>query len=269
MLVALLCGCRKPAPVEPVAQVPDLAVAAPAPLDVTTLDGKRAAFSTYTKKVTFIALWATFCKPCMDELPMVQALAKKLEHDPDVSVVAVSADEVESDADRAHVAEVAKHLGLTLPVLVDDRGILARRYSVAFGAKPGPLIDGDADLSLPTTVVQLADGRYTRKQGFEVGMKLDRYVAKHVELVAAAKLGTLEPEVAELSDEAAAEMAAETSTIELPAMSPAEYRRSWPAVRARLQKVAHLSADKLAAAERQAKSGTPIRVELPDTAGKK
>ena len=74
VVVAVLCGCQKPARVDPAAPARDLAVAAPTgPLDVTTLDGKRVAFASYARKVTFIALWATFCKPCMDELPMVQA----------------------------------------------------------------------------------------------------------------------------------------------------------------------------------------------------
>lgn len=216
-LVALLCGCHSSHSVEPAPAVRDLAVAAPAgPLDVTTLDGTRVSFASYRKKVTFIALWATSCQPCMDELPMVQALGTTLSRDPDVAVVAVSADEISGDADRAHVGEVAHRLGLTIPVVIDDRGILALRYSVPHGSKPGPLIDGAADLSLPTTVAQLADGRYAREVGLEQGITLAGYVAKHRALIAAAKAGRLEPEVAELFDVAADEMAAGTARVELP-----------------------------------------------------
>lgn len=269
LLVALLCGCRKPAPLPPPART-DLAIVAPT--DVTTLDGKPVAFASYRKKVTFVAIWATFCHPCMEELPMVQALAKKLAGDPDVAVLAVSADEIQSDADRAHVAEVAQSLGLTIPVLLDERGLLSARYAVAYGTNV-QLPDGgdpDTDISLPTAVIQLTDGRYSREVGFEQGVTQDRYVESHAAAIEAAKNGALAPEQPERADDQQnAEMIGQSTKMRISAMTRAQYRTEWPTVRARLKQLLHLDSAQLAAADEQAKNGQPVIIDTATTPPRK
>jgi len=246
---------------------PELALAAPVVRDaavpvatpLVTLGGKRVSLAVYRRKVTFVAMWATFCGPCMEELPMIEALYQKKKDDPDVAIIAVSADEMASPADRAHVAEVAKKLGLTLPVLLDADHELAHRYALAYGedAPDG----GEPKLSLPTAVLMRADGRYTREIGFALGSKTDEFVSSHMATIDDAKQGTLaeepksEPETAPTGP---------SDTITIPAMSKADYAKSWPAMRAQLKILFAMSDAQLAAADKAARSGKPVTVHLPE-----
>ena len=42
--------------------------------EVKDLDGKAYLFQNTKGKIVFINLWATWCKPCLEELPSIQAL---------------------------------------------------------------------------------------------------------------------------------------------------------------------------------------------------
>ena len=71
------------------AQVVDL----PAPdFTVKRLDGKPLRLSELRGKVVFVNFWATWCAPCRDEYPDLQAMAEELKGLP-LEMVAVSADE--------------------------------------------------------------------------------------------------------------------------------------------------------------------------------
>jgi cytochrome c biogenesis protein CcmG/thiol:disulfide interchange protein DsbE len=62
----------------------------PAP-DFTVSDGTRTVhLADYRGKVVLLNFWATWCAPCLEELPSLQALHEQL---PQVVVLAVSVDE--------------------------------------------------------------------------------------------------------------------------------------------------------------------------------
>ena len=46
-----------------------------------TLDGKSVAFSDFRGKVVFLNFWATWCAPCVEEMPGIDKLAKKLKNE--------------------------------------------------------------------------------------------------------------------------------------------------------------------------------------------
>src|SRR5438477_10651538 len=86
------------------------------------LHDQPVRFAAVARDVTVISFWATFCPPCIQELPSLQALANAV--GPDVAVLAVS---VDRDAQADRVRAVATQAKLTLPVLRDvDRALLAR-----------------------------------------------------------------------------------------------------------------------------------------------
>jgi thiol-disulfide isomerase/thioredoxin len=106
----------------------DVARVAPAPapdFELAGLDGKTLRLAELRGRVVFLNFWATWCPPCREEMPAMQALAGELEKQ-GLVVLAVNYEE------SAETAEAyARETGLTLPVLLDGNGAVARRYRVA------------------------------------------------------------------------------------------------------------------------------------------
>ena len=97
---------------------------APPPAPTRTLrnaEGAETTMAAYAGDVVVLNLWATWCAPCMDEMPSLAALQRNFEGR--ISVVPIS---VDSEADRAKaIAELARLSGGSLPFLQDmTRGVL-------------------------------------------------------------------------------------------------------------------------------------------------
>jgi thiol-disulfide isomerase/thioredoxin len=69
-------------------------------LVLTTIDGKKVDLGATGGKALLVDFWATWCKPCVEEIPHLGALARR--HADDVVVVAVT------DEDRDDVTTFAK-----------------------------------------------------------------------------------------------------------------------------------------------------------------
>ncbi|OGQ59358.1 MAG: hypothetical protein A3J24_05160 [Deltaproteobacteria bacterium RIFCSPLOWO2_02_FULL_53_8] len=95
------------------------------PIDFTLpdLSGKQVSLSDFRGKVIFLNFWATWCKPCEDEMPSMVELDKALEGRP-FEIVAVSVD----TEDVSVVREYAKKFGLTFTVLHDKSGAIKEMY---------------------------------------------------------------------------------------------------------------------------------------------
>lgn len=135
-----------------------------------TLEGQPTTLSAYGAKVTVVALWATFCGPCMQELPMVDALYRKYRGRPGVSVVAVNIDDTSQPAGLAHVRDVVKQLGLSMPCLVGGERVLERLAA----REP----DGSPTLALPLLVIIDQAFGLHRHVGFYPGTTTAEYVAE-------------------------------------------------------------------------------------------
>ena len=114
-LFALLLGSDTPAPVGRGTPAPafELPRAGGGPsLSVEQLRGK----------VVLLNFWATWCKPCEDEMPAMERLYRSLAGS-DFELVAVSVDE-----DEAVVNAFVNRLGLSFPILLDPSQEVARTY---------------------------------------------------------------------------------------------------------------------------------------------
>jgi len=60
-------------------------------MKLRTLDGKILNFEDYKNKVVFINFWATWCAPCIAEMPNIQSLYEKIDSE-NIKFVMISLD---------------------------------------------------------------------------------------------------------------------------------------------------------------------------------
>lgn len=103
---------------------------------ITSVDGEEYSLAGLRGRPVVINFWASWCPPCMHEIPAFSAYAKA---HPDVAVLGVA---VESGPAR-ELPRVKADLGISYPVFAADPKMVSA-YRVR---------------ALPTTVVVSADGR--------------------------------------------------------------------------------------------------------------
>ena len=91
------------------------------PLSFTDLEGQQMQLSD--TKSTLLVFWASWCKPCLDEIPMINDLYKK--HD-DLQVISINLDEI-SDQELKNF--IAKN-NITYPVIPDPEASLQGYFNV-------------------------------------------------------------------------------------------------------------------------------------------
>ncbi len=122
------------------------------------VDGANLRLNEYRGQVVLINFWASWCGPCRQEMPLLQAIDKRY-RDAGFTVLGVN---VEGQAGPAKA--VASKAGVLFPVLVDE------------GQKVSELYDLE---SMPSSVVVDRDGvvRYVHR-GYKPGDE-----AKYLEVV--------------------------------------------------------------------------------------
>jgi len=90
--------------------------------DLEKLDGGRFGSGELDGRVSLVNFWATWCKPCEDEMPAMQRLYETLAPE-GFELVAISVDESDSD-----VRAFRERLGVGFPILLDPDQEVARRY---------------------------------------------------------------------------------------------------------------------------------------------
>jgi cytochrome c biogenesis protein CcmG/thiol:disulfide interchange protein DsbE len=90
------------------------------------LQGKTQRLSDYRGKVVFLNFWATWCKPCKEEMPSMQVLWENLKNQ-DFMMLAVSMDRVTTTKD---IPSFVESLKLSFPILTDSWGQTDKRYKL-------------------------------------------------------------------------------------------------------------------------------------------
>ena len=128
----------------------------PAPdFSLKSSTGENLRLSEYRGDVVMINFWATWCGPCRQEMPLLDALYSRYER------VGFNLLGVNIDDDSRRAMQMIKELGVNFPVLFDARKEVSRLYEV------------DA---MPVTVIVDRSGnvRYVH-QGYKPGYE-DKYL---------------------------------------------------------------------------------------------
>lgn len=109
-------------------------------LSLTDLNGNRLMLEELKGKVVFINFWATWCGPCIAEMPSIQKLYNKFKKQDNIVFIIL-----ETDGNREKTKKFLEKRKLDLPIYFAESSI------------PAELFDG----TLPTTVILDKQGNIT------------------------------------------------------------------------------------------------------------
>ena len=102
-----------------------MALAAP-DLTLVGLDGQPATLADWQGQRVLVNFWATWCPPCVEEMPALEAFYRQSRAD---GVVVVAVNNAESpETVRRYVEE----RGITMPVLLDPSGQLVNELDINY-----------------------------------------------------------------------------------------------------------------------------------------
>lgn len=121
IFLILMTACSKDK--EPVVTLAELNKPAP-DFTLVDLNGKIWQLSSLRGKIVFINFWATWCPPCLEEMPSMQALYTGMTNAP-FQMLAIL------NNDRPEFAQnMADKGGLTFPILLDPDSDTSTRYGL-------------------------------------------------------------------------------------------------------------------------------------------
>jgi len=97
----------------------------PPNLDLKTLDGAPFSPETLRGKVVLINFWASWCGPCVAELPSLQILYDKLK-DQGFVVIGVGVDD-----DEESLRSFQNKYSLKFPILIDKTGAVKSKFKIS------------------------------------------------------------------------------------------------------------------------------------------
>src|SRR3990167_4043076 len=106
-----------------------------------TMDNKKVSLKDFKGKYIFLNFWATWCGPCIDEMPSMERLYQKLKSKKNFEMLAVSIDKGGAEV----VKRFVKENKLTFTVLLDRDSEVAAAYGV-MGIPATYLIDPNGDV---------------------------------------------------------------------------------------------------------------------------
>lgn len=95
--------------------------------DVALIDERenKLNLSDLKGSVVFVNFWASWCPPCIEEMPSIEALFRNLSGKPTFKMITIL---YRDDVDR--ITKSAKEQGYTLPIYRDPDGSAAIRFGI-------------------------------------------------------------------------------------------------------------------------------------------
>jgi peroxiredoxin len=86
------------------------------------LSGKSISLKDYAGKPIVLNFWATWCPPCLLEMPWFEESARKYAES-GLTILGLSVDIESSSATPEKIAATVKRLGVTYPILLSDKSL--------------------------------------------------------------------------------------------------------------------------------------------------
>ena len=113
----------------------------PAPnFTLPDLDGKMVSLTDYKGKVVLLNIWATWCPPCVEEMPSMEKLHQALKNE-SFEILAVSIDSTGSQV----VAPFMKKHKLSFHTLTDTKGTIKNLFQTT-GVPESLIIDKNGNI---------------------------------------------------------------------------------------------------------------------------
>ncbi|MBM7580617.1 TlpA disulfide reductase family protein [Jeotgalibacillus terrae] len=94
--------------------------------ETTTLDGEPVNLQDYHGKKIILNFWATWCPPCMAEMPHMQEYYENEAQEQNVEILAVNLTSKDNGMDK--IQSFTDDYGLTFPILLDETGLLGEEF---------------------------------------------------------------------------------------------------------------------------------------------
>ena len=112
-----------------------------AAIDFTLYDqyGNEHMLSEYQGKTVFLNIWATWCPPCIEEMPYINELYQEYgENQEDVVILGVAAPNLGREGSEEHIIDFLEENGHEFPVVMDTEASMVYGYGIS--AFPSTLI---------------------------------------------------------------------------------------------------------------------------------
>jgi thiol-disulfide isomerase/thioredoxin len=96
----------------------------PTPLDLENIDGRRVVENDFTGKVRLVNFWASWCAPCIEEIPSLNRLRRQMAGKP-FELISINYAE-----DRKTVTDFMQRVPIEFPVFLDVDGEQAAAWRV-------------------------------------------------------------------------------------------------------------------------------------------
>ena len=106
----------------PAGELSGIPAAAPPAFDLPDLAGRRHRLDEFAGRVLLVTFWASWCRPCIEEMPAIQRLTAALADRP-FTVIGVNVGEAER-----RVQATVKRLGIDFPILLDKDSVAFRNW---------------------------------------------------------------------------------------------------------------------------------------------
>lgn len=120
-------------------------------------DGKQVSLAHFRGEVVMLNFWASWCKPCRQEMPLLEQLYKRYKS-LGFTLVAINVDD-----DPAKGAAILREAAVTFPVLFDGKGEVSALYKLQ-GMPSSMFIDRKGQLRYLHTGYKAGDEQEYDKQ---------------------------------------------------------------------------------------------------------